>query len=72
MRPNLKKRRVLYPAPRLEKSKRCGKTRFKCEIDALIAASRCVQPGGQFEGTKLRVYRCPSCGGWHLSSKYFK
>lgn len=45
--------------------RQCGKkARYRSKIDALIAANRCTMRGAP----KLRAYRCPYCGGWHLTS----
>lgn len=42
----------------------CGKKRRPTQIAAIAAAIRCSR-----RGKPLRVYRCPDCGGWHLTSR---
>lgn len=49
-----------------EAHKMCGcKLKYRSKGDALGRASKCVEHGS----TPLRAYRCPYCGGWHLTSK---
>lgn len=43
----------------------CGKRRHTTQLAAIASALRCSAR----RGTPLRVYRCPNCGGWHLTSK---
>lgn len=44
----------------------CGrKIRYKDELTALARAERSMLYGAP----TLKVYRCPYCGGWHLTSK---
>ena len=44
----------------------CGKKiRYKTKSEALVKASTSAKYGAP----ALRVYRCPYCGGWHLTSK---
>ena len=44
----------------------CGrKLRYQSRGDAFDRASRSVMHGS----APLRAYRCPYCGGWHLTSK---
>jgi len=40
------------------------KHRFHSELDARLKAMEIEQR----RSVRLRVYRCPLCGGWHLSS----
>jgi hypothetical protein len=46
-------------------SKGQPKRRYGSEYEALDAAA-C---GRVERGVDLRVYRCPNCGGWHLTSR---
>jgi len=41
------------------------KHRFHSELDARLKAMEIEQR----RSVRLRVYRCPLCGGWHLSSQ---
>ncbi|GAA1593756.1 hypothetical protein GCM10009678_89940 [Actinomadura kijaniata] len=46
-----------------------GKVRFRDRIAATLALAtiqRNDRPGR--DKLEARVYRCPSCGGWHLTS----
>lgn len=40
------------------------KTRHATQGKALVAAVRAAR-----RGDRLRVYRCPICKGWHLTSQ---
>jgi len=42
------------------------KIRHRSEERALIRAACCA---GKHNTRSLRVYRCPACNGWHLTSK---
>lgn len=42
-----------------------SKRRYASHIEAEDAAAWCADHGR----TGLRIYRCPYCGGWHLTSK---
>lgn len=42
------------------------KRRFHSELDARLKAMEIEQR----RSVRLGVYRCPLCGGWHLTSKY--
>lgn len=44
-----------------------GKVRFESRSAAQAVRKRSKHISGQPE-RKLHVYRCQSCGGWHLSS----
>lgn len=47
---------------------KCHKVRYHDRIGALIAlASTQYAPRSKRE--EVRVYRCPKCKGWHLTSK---
>lgn len=43
---------------------KCGKKRRPDYESAIAAAIRCSR-----RGKPLRVYLCPDCGGYHLTSK---
>lgn len=47
-----------------------GKVRYGAEVEALTAlATIAARPPKERDGRKpIRAYRCPSCGGWHLTS----
>jgi hypothetical protein len=45
-----------------------GKRRFRDSIAAKIALAS-TQQARHGRRNETRVYRCPSCAGWHLSSK---
>ena len=45
-----------------------SKRRYWSEVDALIVANKRTSKGSG----KLRVYRCPTCKGWHLSGKKYR
>lgn len=42
-----------------------GKKRFPAEITALIEAQKCAAA----RKVALRVYQCPVCNGWHMTSQ---
>ena len=42
------------------------KRRFHSELDARLKAMEIEQR----RSVRLGVYKCPLCGGWHLTSKY--
>lgn len=50
-----------------------GKDRHQSKSDAVVAASRIVrQPkrkGGRDKPYRLRAYKCPLCGDWHLTKR---
>lgn len=43
----------------------CDKVRHETQRQAIASAIRSSRRAGQ----GLRVYRCPRCWGWHLTSK---
>ena len=45
---------------------RCGKTRYETRAGAEISR---VRQAKRRAGTRLRVYRCPDCGGYHFTSQ---
>lgn len=50
----------------LARDKACSsKNRYLDEEDALEALEACERHGRR----NLRIYRCPYCDGWHLTSK---
>lgn len=48
---------------------KCAKRRYRSEIDAMIALSNAGNSHDGRAKTEVRCYRCPKCGGWHLTSK---
>lgn len=47
----------------------CGrKIRYATKSEALVKASKCMRHGAP----ALSAYRCPYCGGWHLTSRVRK
>lgn len=49
--------------------RQCGKKkRYRSEHEARLIANR----GEAARGTKLRVYACPLCGGYHITSQNFR
>ena len=42
-----------------------SKNRYSCQSDAQVAIRACAAHGT----TGLHAYRCPYCGGWHLTSR---
>jgi hypothetical protein len=48
----------------------CTKVRYRDRIAALLAlASTASKKHTAREKTEKRVYRCPRCKGWHLTSQ---
>lgn len=48
----------------MSNGKRCPtKRRYRDRLDALIALARIRRDG------ERRIYRCPLCRGWHLTSQ---
>lgn len=45
-----------------------GKARYKDELDAKIALAS-TQRSRTKSHQESRVYKCPFCRGWHLTSK---
>jgi Transcription factor zinc-finger len=45
----------------------CGKVRYRDRLGALIALSS-TQRSVKARRDGVRVYRCPKCHGWHLTS----
>ena len=46
--------------------RQCGKkVRYRTEHDARVYANRCET----VRGARLRVYACPICNGWHITSR---
>lgn len=46
---------------------RTAKVRYKTLADAKIA--RVKSQSKRDDGTELRIYRCPTCNGYHLTSE---
>lgn len=54
------------PSPR---SKRCSKRRYATEIEAKLEIARFQHMDDPRRGKiPCRAYKCPNCGGWHLTS----
>jgi hypothetical protein len=48
----------------------CGKVRFHDEIAAKIALAKIrAKDNPRRPKTERRVYHCPKCAGWHLTSR---
>lgn len=47
---------------------KCPKVRYRSKLDAKIALSR-TQQSRASKREEARVYHCPNCKGWHLTSK---
>lgn len=70
------KRRHIPPKRHLDKCPVSGKIRFRDKREALdalhyaVATRRLMETEGQVSRRQeCRVYACPSCSGWHLTSK---
>lgn len=48
----------------------CPKIRYRTRLDAQLALARCAlgESRGNARRQEVRTYRCPRCGGWHLTS----
>lgn len=44
-----------------------GKRRYGSRIGAMLALAECRHTAGC--RTERRLYRCPLCGGWHLTKQ---
>lgn len=47
---------------------KCVKTRFRDEVGAKIALSQ-IAVSDKAKRREVRVYKCPKCRGWHLTSQ---
>lgn len=48
----------------------CGKHRYRDRVAALLALAKIrAADSSRRPKTEQRAYRCPDCGGWHLTSK---
>lgn len=50
----------------------CRKRRYRTEVDSQLALARIdghVRTRGQSDDAPTRVYECPHCRGWHLTSQ---
>ena len=58
---------------RHQKCSTTGKVRYSEKIDAQIALANATRPTRRNDQNRpkeeKRVFRCPSCHGWHLTSK---
>ena len=46
-----------------------GKVRYADRLEALIALADTTRPAANAKRTEKRIYRCPKCRGWHLTSQ---
>lgn len=46
----------------------CGKTRYNTSAKARAALDGIRRRGSRDEKKPVRVYPCPHCHGWHLTS----
>ena len=46
----------------------CRKRRYRDRIHALLAIESHGKQKPRYKDT-VRAYRCPKCGGWHLTSQ---
>ena len=46
----------------------CGKQRFRDKLSAKIALAN-IEHKDRDQAREQRVYKCPSCYGWHLTSQ---
>ena len=48
----------------------CTKRRYRTRVDALIALAAIQgRDDARRSKTESRAYRCPTCHGWHLTSR---
>lgn len=50
----------------------CKKRKYKDKISAMFALSQCRKQDAVGNRQELRVYFCPVCKHWHLTSKIMK
>lgn len=69
-RQHTRPRRSVTRPPRLPRPRSCGKRWFKDRISAELALAA-IHHHGDDRSEKLprRAYECPTCKGWHLTSK---
>lgn len=63
-----------YRTKKYRSKKRCedaGKVRYRNENDAINALSslKSYQNKGEEKRQEKRIYECPKCSGWHLTSQ---
>lgn len=61
--------------PRPHRGYLCGltrKRRFRSERAALIRGGEIIATDPTLNPTAFRAYRCPLCGGWHLTTQVFR
>lgn len=46
-----------------------SKRRYRDEIGARLALAKTQSARAKGDRFETRVYRCPACRGWHLTSK---
>ena len=59
------------PLPRNRKGgeMKCNKRKYKDKISAMFALSQCHSQNAIGNRQERRVYLCPICGKWHLTSQ---
>lgn len=62
------RRRPSQPKPEVKRC-RTGKARFRSRLDALLALMNTGRNDSRRPKDECRVYRCPECSGWHLTSQ---
>jgi hypothetical protein len=53
----------------MNKAALCGKARYRDKVAAQLALLRLGRVEQRREKDAVRVYPCPKCKGWHLTSK---
>lgn len=54
------------------KTDKCSKRRYKDKIAAMFALSQCRKQTAYGNRQEKRVYYCPACKCFHLTSKSYK
>lgn len=50
-------------------NRRCRKRRYRDRIGAMLALASCLRTDGpRRHKLEKRIYLCPRCSGWHLTS----
>lgn len=65
---NDRKRRVKNLGPKPKRSVKCGKRKYNSRMDAMLALANTQGYRSTNKRDEKRVYKCPDCGGWHLTS----
>lgn len=53
---------------KIKKSRKCGKRKYRSRMDAMLALANTQGSRRSNRRNEKRIYRCPDCGGWHLTS----